>query len=93
LGWCDGQSHDATRRAALEDPDRPWMRMQAEIDGTAFNQADEHSEYIHHPGLDHDPLMQKTTPEQLVWVRDRLAGKPWTGNCDTLAYHRSPERN
>ncbi len=40
-------------------------------------------EYIHRPGLDHDPLMQNTTPEQLVWVRDRLAGKPWTSNCGT----------
>ena len=38
-------------------------------------------EYIHRPGLDHDPLMQKTTPEQLAWVRDRLAGKPWASNC------------
>lgn len=38
-------------------------------------------EYRHHPGLDHDPLMQETTPEQLAWVRERLAGKPWTSNC------------
>jgi alpha-beta hydrolase superfamily lysophospholipase len=41
-------------------------------------------EYVHRPGLDHDPLMEKTTPEQLAWVRDRLAGKPWTSNCDAL---------
>jgi hypothetical protein len=26
-------------------------------------------------------LMQKTTPEQLVCARDRLTGKPWSGNC------------
>jgi alpha-beta hydrolase superfamily lysophospholipase len=38
-------------------------------------------EYRHRPGLDHDPLMQETTPEQLDWARDRLAGKPWVGNC------------
>jgi hypothetical protein len=38
-------------------------------------------EYRHHPGMDHDQLMDKTTPEQLTWARDRLAGKPWTGNC------------
>ncbi|HTV97840.1 MAG TPA: hypothetical protein VME42_17725 [Steroidobacteraceae bacterium] len=38
-------------------------------------------EYVHRPGLDHDPLMEKTTPEQLAWVRERLAGKPWVGNC------------
>jgi alpha-beta hydrolase superfamily lysophospholipase len=41
-------------------------------------------EYVHRPGLDHDPLMEKTTPEQLVWARDRLAGKPWASNCDAL---------
>ena len=38
-------------------------------------------EYRHRPGLDHDPLMQETTPEQLDWARDRLAGRPWAGNC------------
>jgi Secretory lipase len=38
-------------------------------------------EYIHRAGLDHDPLMQNTTPEQLDWVRERLSGKPWVGNC------------
>lgn len=38
-------------------------------------------EFVHHPGLDHDPLMEKTTPEQLAWVRARLAGQPWVGNC------------
>jgi hypothetical protein len=38
-------------------------------------------EYRHHPGMDHDQLMEKTTPEQLAWVRDRLAGKPWSENC------------
>jgi hypothetical protein len=41
-------------------------------------------EYVHRPGLDHDPLMQKTTPEQLVWARDRLDGKPWVSNCAAL---------
>jgi hypothetical protein len=41
-------------------------------------------EYVHRPGLDHDPLMEKTTPEQLAWVRDRLAGKPWASNCGAL---------
>ena len=41
-------------------------------------------EYVHRPGLDHDPLMQQTTSEQLAWVRDRLAGKPWAGNCGAL---------
>ena len=38
----------------------------------------------HFPGLDHDPLMEKTTPELLAWARDRLDGKPWASNCGTL---------
>ena len=38
-------------------------------------------EFVHRPGLDHDPLMEKTTPLQLAWAHNRLAGKPWTGNC------------
>jgi pimeloyl-ACP methyl ester carboxylesterase len=38
-------------------------------------------EFRHVAGLDHDPLMEKTTPEQLSWVRDRLAGKSWSSNC------------
>ena len=38
-------------------------------------------EFVHHPGLDHDPLMEKTTPEQLAWVHARLDGKTWASNC------------
>ncbi|HUA26827.1 MAG TPA: hypothetical protein VMA54_22030 [Steroidobacteraceae bacterium] len=38
-------------------------------------------EFVHRPGLDHDPLMDKTTPLQLDWVRARLEGRPWHGNC------------
>jgi pimeloyl-ACP methyl ester carboxylesterase len=37
-----------------------------------------------YPGLDHDPTMAKSTPDQLAWVRDRFAGKPFNGNCDRL---------
>jgi pimeloyl-ACP methyl ester carboxylesterase len=32
-------------------------------------------------GLDHDPTMDQSTPDQLAWVKDRFAGKPSTGNC------------
>ena len=35
-------------------------------------------EFVHRPGLDHDPLMEKTIDLQLAWTRDRLDGKPWT---------------
>lgn len=34
-----------------------------------------------YPGLDHDPTMTKSTPDQLAWIRDRFAGKPAAGNC------------
>ncbi len=38
-------------------------------------------EFAHRPGLDHDPLMEKTIDLQLAWTRDRLAGKPWRGRA------------
>jgi hypothetical protein len=34
-----------------------------------------------YPGLDHDPTMDKSTPEQLAWVRARYAGEATTSNC------------
>jgi hypothetical protein len=34
-----------------------------------------------YPGLDHDPAMEKSTPDQLAWIRDRFAGKPAMSNC------------
>jgi pimeloyl-ACP methyl ester carboxylesterase len=34
-----------------------------------------------YPGLDHDPTMQQSTPFQLAWVKDRFAGKAFTGTC------------
>jgi len=34
-----------------------------------------------YPGLDHDPTMINSTPDQLNWIRDRFAGKPSSGNC------------
>jgi pimeloyl-ACP methyl ester carboxylesterase len=34
-----------------------------------------------YPGLDHDPTMEKSTPDQLEWIRARFAGKPVTSNC------------
>ncbi len=37
-----------------------------------------------YPGLDHDPTMGKSTPDQLAWVRDRFAGKPSSSNCASL---------
>jgi len=37
-----------------------------------------------YPGLDHDPTMEKSTPDQLAWVRDRFAGKPFASNCASL---------
>jgi pimeloyl-ACP methyl ester carboxylesterase len=37
-----------------------------------------------YPGLDHDPTMDKSTPDQLAWIGDRFTGKPFTSNCDSL---------
>jgi pimeloyl-ACP methyl ester carboxylesterase len=37
-----------------------------------------------YPGLDHDPTMEKSTPDQLAWVRDRMAGKPELNSCASL---------
>jgi pimeloyl-ACP methyl ester carboxylesterase len=37
-------------------------------------------EFVHRPGLDHDPLMEKTIDMQLEWTRNRLAGHPWRPN-------------
>jgi alpha-beta hydrolase superfamily lysophospholipase len=34
-----------------------------------------------YPGLDHDPTMEKSTPDQLEWIRGRFAGKAATSNC------------
>jgi pimeloyl-ACP methyl ester carboxylesterase len=34
-----------------------------------------------YPGLDHDPTMEKSTPDQLEWIRSRFAGQPATSNC------------
>jgi len=34
-----------------------------------------------YPGLDHDPTMEKSTPDQLTWIRERFEGKPSIGNC------------
>jgi alpha-beta hydrolase superfamily lysophospholipase len=42
-------------------------------------------EFVHRPGLDHDPLMEETIDLQLDWVRARLDGKPWKGNCESAA--------
>jgi len=34
-----------------------------------------------YPGLDHDPTMEKSTPDQLAWARDRFAGRPVVPDC------------
>ncbi len=37
-----------------------------------------------YPGLDHDPTMDHSTPDQLAWISDRFAEKPFQGNCQSL---------
>jgi pimeloyl-ACP methyl ester carboxylesterase len=36
-----------------------------------------------YPGLDHDPTMEQSTPDQIAWIKDRFAGKPAVRNCPT----------
>ncbi|WP_415433300.1 lipase family protein [Acetobacter indonesiensis] len=37
-----------------------------------------------YPGLDHDPTMINSTQDQIAWIKDRFAGKPFEENCNTL---------
>ncbi len=39
-----------------------------------------------YPGLDHDPTMADSTPDQLAWVRERIAGKPLENQCPVGAH-------
>ncbi len=49
-------------------------------------------EFVHRPGLDHDPLMEKTIGLQLHWARARLQGKPWRSNCGSIDTSRTARR-
>ncbi len=42
-------------------------------------------EYRSYPGLDHDPTMTKSTPDQISWIKDRFAGRPASSNCAKFA--------
>jgi hypothetical protein len=37
-----------------------------------------------YPGLDHDPLMENSTSDQLAWIADRFAGKPASDTCGAV---------
>ncbi len=37
--------------------------------------------YRGYPGLDHGPLMAKSTPYQLAWIKARFEGQPAASNC------------
>ncbi len=41
-------------------------------------------EFKAYPGLDHDPTMVKSVPDQLHWIADRFAGKAPASNCASL---------
>ncbi len=40
--------------------------------------------FWHRRHLDHDPLMQQTTPAMLAWSRGRIRGLPWRSNCGSV---------
>jgi len=46
-----------------------------------------HLQFRIFPGLDHDPLMDKSTPYQLSWIRARFAGQAAPDNCAMLIKH------
>lgn len=37
-----------------------------------------------YPGLDHDPTMIYSTQDQINWIKDRFAHKPFAENCNQL---------
>jgi pimeloyl-ACP methyl ester carboxylesterase len=41
-----------------------------------------------YPGLDHDPTMDKSTPDQLAWIRERMSGLSATNSCPEIAKPR-----
>ncbi len=41
-------------------------------------------EFHPYPGLEHTPAMINSMPEQLAWIRERLAGKPAPNTCADL---------
>ena len=41
-------------------------------------------EFKGYPGLDHDPTMVKSVPDQLHWIAARFAGTPAGSNCASL---------
>ena len=43
-----------------------------------------------YPGLDHDPVMEKSTPDQIAWIRERFAGEPAVSNCASLRLAQGP---
>jgi alpha-beta hydrolase superfamily lysophospholipase len=38
-------------------------------------------EFKSYPGLDHDPVMVNSTPDQLDWIRARFSDQPVSSNC------------
>jgi len=42
-------------------------------------------EFRTYPGLDHDPTMEKSTPDQLAWIAARFAGAPAAKACPVVA--------
>jgi pimeloyl-ACP methyl ester carboxylesterase len=83
----DSRSADKPIRGPLmvlagdDDTSVNFANIQAGVAEACRNQLP--IEFVHSPGLDHDPLMEKTIGMQLKWVRARLTGKPWKGNCNS----------
>jgi pimeloyl-ACP methyl ester carboxylesterase len=79
-------------RLAAAPIDRPFLVIAGEADRTEpFPRVKETVQtacrngikltFRPYPGLDHDPTMQLSTPDQLAWISDRFAGRPAHDTC------------
>ncbi|MGB6489375.1 MAG: alpha/beta fold hydrolase [Steroidobacteraceae bacterium] len=85
----------AQNAALRHRPTRPLLVLAGGADHTVPPQSVEqvvakacrlgyHLQFRIFPGLDHDPLMDKSIAYQLRWIRARFAGRPATDTCTSL---------
>ncbi len=82
------------RLFAIVRPARCWFWLAAPITPYRRNRSEQvvakacrlgyHLQFRIFPGLDHDPLMDKSIAYQLRWIRARFASRPATDTCTSL---------
>ncbi|HWS69898.1 MAG TPA: lipase family protein [Steroidobacteraceae bacterium] len=65
--------------AGESDTAVPFAATRDLIDRACKNR--QNVQFRSYPGLDHDPTMVNSTPDQIAWIKDRFGGIPATGNC------------